>query len=71
MPREGAQVRLEIFDVSGHRVATLVDGFRVGSSQSVVWDGRRRDGTEAAPGVYLCRLQAAGVTDTRKVLRVR
>lgn len=70
-PAAGGPVRLEILDVAGHRIATLVDGLRAGASQSVVWDGRRSDGAEAAPGVYLCRLRAAGATETRRILRIR
>jgi hypothetical protein len=70
-PTAGAQVRVEVFDLAGHRVATLVDGFRIGSSQTVQWDGRRHDGTQAPPGVYMCRVNAGGVTDARKLLRIR
>ena len=70
-PRQGGRVRLEIFDVTGHRVATLADGFRTGPGQSVVWDGRRSDGAEAAPGMYLCRLHAPGITQTQRILRIR
>jgi len=70
-PRQGGRVRLEILDVTGHRVATLADGFRTGPGQSVVWDGRRSDGAEAAPGMYLCRLHAPGITQTQRILRIR
>ena len=70
-PQEGAWVQLEIFDLSGRRVATVVDGFRAGSGLTAPWNGRREDGSETAPGVYLCRLHAGGVAETRKLLRVR
>jgi hypothetical protein len=60
-----------VLDVTGHRVSTLVDGVRAGAGQSVVWNGRRSDGSEAAPGVYLCRLQGAGVTQTGRILRIQ
>ena len=70
-PTTGANVRVEVFDLAGHRVATLVDGFRIGPDQTVQWDGRRHDGTQASPGVYMVRVNAAGVTDGRKILRVR
>ena len=70
-PAHGGRIRLEVLDVAGHRVATLVDGFRTGPGQSVVWDGRHKDGPSAAPGVYLCRLQAAGVAQTRRILLIR
>jgi hypothetical protein len=70
-PSEGARVRLEVFDVGGHRVATLLDRFTIGQGQSVSWDGRTDGGTEAAPGVYFCRLEAAGQVQTRKLMRLR
>lgn len=70
-PAAGGHVRVEVFDLAGHRVATLVDGFRTGPSQSIGWDGRRQDGSDAGAGVYLCRLTAGGATETRKLLRVR
>ena len=70
-PAGGGRIRLEVLDVAGRRVATLVDGFRTGGGQSVVWNGRRSDGSEAAPGVYLCRLHGAGVTQTDRILRIR
>jgi len=69
-PTTGAQVRVEVFDLAGHRVATLVDGFRIGS-QTAQWDGRRHDGTQVPPGVYMVRANAGGVTDARKLLRIR
>jgi hypothetical protein len=70
-PAAGGTVRLEIFDLAGHRVATLIDGFRTGAGQSIEWDGRRSNGRDAAPGVYLCRLASAGSIETRKILRIR
>jgi len=70
-PAAGGNVRVEIFDLAGHRVTTLVDGFRTGAAQSIVWDGARGDGTQASPGVYLCRLVTGGATETRKMLRIR
>jgi hypothetical protein len=70
-PAGGARVRLEVLDVTGHRVGTLIDGVRSGAGQSVVWDGRRSDGSQAAPGVYLCRLHADAVTQTARILRIR
>ena len=70
-PVAGGNVRLEIFDLAGHRVTTLADGFRAGAAQSIAWDGARSDGTQAPPGVYLCRLVAGGATQTHKMLRIR
>ena len=69
-PAEGARVRLDVYDVGGHRVATLMDRFVAGRGQSVSWDGRLRGGSTAPPGVYFCRLESGSRTETRKLLRI-
>lgn len=53
LPRD-ADVRLEIFDPLGRRVATVLDGHRPAGSHSAAW--RRPAGIAA--GVYVARLQA-------------
>ncbi len=55
---EGADVRLQVFDVSGRHLTTLVDGFRPAGEHEVAWDG----GTATGPmpsGVYFARVQTA------------
>ncbi|MCA9757828.1 MAG: hypothetical protein KDA27_18700, partial [Candidatus Eisenbacteria bacterium] len=65
-------VRLQVFDVSGSVVRTLVDEeFGAESTAQVVWDGRDGEGREVPEGVYLYQLQAAGTSMSRKVLIVR
>lgn len=60
-------VRLEVFDVTGRKVAVLVDGERkpIGNHQV------RFDGTGLSSGVYFYRLKTAGQTLTRKMLLVK
>lgn len=69
-PATGERVRVEVLDLAGRHVATLLDRFVIGAGQSVVWDGRREGGARAPAGVYLCRLEAAGHTETHKLLRL-
>ena len=71
VPPSGARVRLEVFDTGGHRVATLVDGFRAGGAQLARWDGRDHAGRAAAPGIYLYRYQGPGYDQTRKLILIR
>jgi len=53
-------VRLEIFDLAGRRVQTLVDEARPAGPQSVRWDGRDAAGQTMASGSYFYRLTADG-----------
>jgi photosystem II stability/assembly factor-like uncharacterized protein len=55
-------VRVEVLDVLGRRVATLVDGVEGAGERSVEWTA----GPGTAPGLYLVRLQAAGRQWTRR-----
>jgi hypothetical protein len=56
LPADGV-VELAVFDVSGRRLATLVDEWRGAGSWSVEWDGRDGSGREVGSGVYLFRLE--------------
>jgi hypothetical protein len=54
----GGTVRLEVYDVTGRRVRTLVDGWLDAGSLAVEWDGRDESGREVGGGVYFLRLQS-------------
>ena len=63
---EAMHVRLAVYDVSGRQVARLVDGVQGPGAQEVVLDGGR-----LPSGAYRCRLEAAGVSLERVVVRLR
>ena len=68
----GGEVRLDLFDLLGQKIATLVHGPREAGAYVSRWDGRDDDGRELASGVYLYRLQAGkGAVETRKLLLLR
>jgi hypothetical protein len=51
-------VRLDIFDVSGRRVRTLLNEMLPAGEHRVIWDGTCDDGSGAASGVYFMRLKS-------------
>lgn len=55
-----ARGRLVVFDVRGRKVREIYQGGFAAGSQDLVWDGRHDDGTPAASGLYLYRLDLAG-----------
>ncbi|MGD9402787.1 MAG: choice-of-anchor D domain-containing protein [bacterium] len=67
----GARVSLEIFDVGGRRVRTLVDGRRAAGEHFASWDGCDQEGREAAAGVYFARLRAGDDSITGKLLLLK
>jgi len=63
--------RLEIYDLTGRHVATLVTGTLPAGTHTAEWDGTASDGRPAASGTYLCRLAAGGEVVTRRVTVVK
>lgn len=70
LPRQGA-VTLQVFDVRGRLVRTLVDESRGAGEHRVVWDGTDDGGRAAASGVYLYRLNADGQVLQNKMTLVK
>ena len=64
-----ARVTLEIYNVRGERVATLLqDEQRPAGYHSVVWNGTNHAGRLVASGVYLCRMRAGAAALTRRLV---
>jgi hypothetical protein len=70
LQREG-RARLEIFDLAGRRVRTLLDESRPAGIHEIAWDGRGEDGNRVASGVYLVRLEGQGFVESRRVALVK
>lgn len=65
------RVRLSVYDVSGRRLRTLVDGVQDAGRRLVAWDGRN-DRNDAMPsGVYFARMQAGELTQSCKLILIR
>lgn len=62
------QVALEVYNLAGQRVTTLLRGMRTAGSYDVYWDGRDAGGQLLASGIYLYRLSTGRQVMTRKLL---
>jgi len=70
MPAAG-RARLEVLDLAGRRVATLLDGELPAGAHARAWDGRDAGGRAVPPGVYLARLVTPRAVTTARLARVR
>ncbi len=68
--REG-QVELSIFDLSGRKLRTLVDGTLGAGDHAVTWNGTDAAGNDLPSGIYLARIEGAGNTDQDKLALIR
>lgn len=66
-----SRVQLEVYDVRGRLVATLLDEKRPAGMHHVTWNARDRSGQAVASGVYLCRITAGSFTDTKRLVLLK
>ncbi len=70
LPR-ASDVRLDIYDITGRLVRTLVDQPMAAGDHRVEFDGRSSSGVQIATGVYFYRIQAGDYKATRKMLLMK
>jgi len=64
-------VKLDIYNIKGQKVRTLVNGVYGAGEHNVVWNGLVDDGRNVGSGVYFYRMQAGGVIETKKMVMVK
>jgi hypothetical protein len=66
-----SKVSLEIYNVLGQRVNTLVNGEMPAGDHTVTWDGRNSSGGSVSSGVYFYRIQATNFVETKKMMMLK
>jgi hypothetical protein len=63
---EAGDVKLDIYNIMGQKVVTLVDSYLPNGAHEVVWNA-----SSVASGVYFYRLSAGGVVETRRMVLLK
>ena len=68
-----AQVALQIHDLNGRLVATLVNMYQTpqGATLSAVWDGRNSNGKRASSGLYFWRLAIGEQVESGRMMLIK
>jgi len=61
-------VKLEIYNLLGQRIRTLVDQFQIPGSYSIRWDGTDDFNQPVASGLYLYQLKIKSFVRTNKLI---
>jgi len=64
-------VRLNIYDLLGKKVRTLVSEHLSSGYKSVLWDGKNDLGKEAASGIYFYNIKAGDFSQTKKLVLLK
>lgn len=68
---EQSLVRLEIFDIGGRLVNTIIDGYYQAGNHSITWNGTNSSGEVLSSGVYLYKLEAAGKVEAKRLVLIK
>jgi len=68
---EAAAVRVDVYNVLGQQVRTLVDERLAAGYHEVTWDGRSDNGSSVSSGIYFYRMAAGDYSESRKMLMVK
>ncbi len=70
IPRS-THVKLEVLNILGQSIRTLLDEHKAAGNYQVNWDGRDNKNQSVASGIYLYRISAAEYTETRKMILMK
>ncbi|MBT7789915.1 MAG: choice-of-anchor D domain-containing protein [Calditrichaeota bacterium] len=68
---EDSWVKVEIFDLTGQRIKTLVNDNHFRGNYEVTWDGMNSNGKVVSSGVYINKLETKSTEELRKMLFVK
>ncbi|MFA4838919.1 MAG: FlgD immunoglobulin-like domain containing protein, partial [Candidatus Neomarinimicrobiota bacterium] len=66
LPKDG-RVTIQLYNLMGQRVRTLIDQTQPAGSYSLVWDSKNDDGVAIASGIYFLRFKAGSFSKLEKV----
>jgi hypothetical protein len=65
------RVHVEIFNMTGQKVRTLINDQKEAGTYSVQWEGRDAFGKPAGSGIYICRMQTGHKIFEQKMILIR
>lgn len=64
-------VNLEVYNILGRKIRTLVDEVKATGTHEAYWDGTDDYGTRVASGIYLCNMQAGNYMQSMKMMLMK
>lgn len=69
--KQDSPVKLEVFNIRGQRVRTIINEDLPAGNHSVIWDGTNSSNRIVGAGIYFYRLTTSDTTDIRKMLLLK
>ena len=68
---KGGHVLLQIFNIQGQLVKTVVDEYKFPGNYAFDWNGKNQSGAPVASGSYFYKLTSGDFTQTRRMILVK
>ena len=70
--QQAGDVTIEVFNVKGQLVKTLVDGYQTSGNHTATWNGKDANNSSVASGVYFYKMKVGGrYTSTKKMILLK
>jgi hypothetical protein len=66
-----SKVVLNVYDISGRLVKTLISNYQSAGYHSVKWDGSNESGIMSSSGIYFYRMTTGEYTEMRKMILLK
>ncbi|MCF7920653.1 MAG: hypothetical protein K9N06_12140 [Candidatus Cloacimonetes bacterium] len=60
---DGAEVNLDIYNLKGRKIRTLIDAFFPTGKHQTLWDGKDDHQVSVSSGIYFCNMKVNGIYD--------
>ena len=68
---KAANVHLDIYNLLGQRVTTLINEYQKAGYNRIIWDGKDQAGNGVSSGVYFYRIEAGNFNESKKMLMLK
>ena len=69
--KENSKIELNIYNIKGQFVKTLIDDYKYAGEYSVIWDSRDYNQQAVGSGIYFCKLKAGDFQKVRKMILIK
>ncbi len=66
-----SKVKIEIYNIQGKKVISLINKNMTAGYHKVTWDGKNNKGKTLDCGVYFCKLYSGKYTNTKKIILIK
>ena len=68
---EAGNVSIEIYNIRGQKVKTLLNDYRTAGNHSIVWNGKDDNNRSVASGVYFYKMRNGKFSSTKKMILMK